>query len=331
MARILVTGGAGYIGSHVVYELIDRGYDVTILDDMSLGNEENIDPRSEFVKGTTLSMIDLEAVCKTGFDGVIHLAAFKAAGESMVNPGKYSINNVTGTLNLINVCCRYNINNFIFSSTASVYGIPKFIPMDENHPVNPVNYYGATKLMIENNLEWFSRLKGLRFAALRYFNAAGYDLKGRISGLERNPQNLIPIVMEVASGKRKKMEVFGNDYNTIDGTGIRDYIHVSDLAIAHIQAYEYLEIKKKDLTVNLGTGSGLSVLEIIKKAEEISGNNIEFEVTDRRPGDSGTVIASFEKANKIIGWQPENSNLNTMLESTWEVYKKPEKKKTFNF
>ncbi len=322
MARILVTGGAGYIGSHVVFELIDNGYEVTILDDLSLGVKENIDPRAEFVLGTTLSMKDLNSICKPGFDGVIHLAAFKAAGESMENPGKYFQNNVTGTVNLINACLDHGINNFIFSSTAAVYGVPKYIPLDESHPVHPINYYGATKLMIENNLEWYSRLKGLRFVVLRYFNAAGYDLKGRITGREKNPQNLIPIVMETASGSRKNMEVFGNDYDTKDGTGVRDYIHVSDLAIAHKMAFEYLVTEKKNLLVNLGTGEGYSVMDVIRKAEEISGRKINFSFTSRRDGDSDTVIASWSKAKSLLDWVPEYSSIDELLKSTWNVYNK---------
>ena len=293
--KILVTGGAGYIGSHVVYELIDQGNDVTILDDMSLGLEENIDDRATFVKGSTLNESDLDGVCSNGFDGVIHLAAWKAAGESMMNPTKYAKNNLNGSINLINACDRHNIKHFVFSSTASIYGIPQYLPMDEDHPIEPINYYGETKLQIEKNLVWFSKLKGIRFSALRYFNAAGYDVKGRIRGKERNPQNLIPIVMEVASGIRSGMEVFGNDYDTNDGTGVRDYIHVNDLAIAHWKAMEYIQGNDLDLIVNLATGEGHSVLEVIQKAGSVSGNKITYEVIGRRPGDPDTVLAMSNK------------------------------------
>ena len=238
--KILVTGGAGYIGSHVVYELIDQGHDVTILDDMSLGLEENIDPRSIFVQGSTHSDSDLDSVLSVGFDGIIHLAAWKAAGESMTDPAKYAHNNLIGTINLLNACDRHGIKRFVFSSTSSVYGNPEYIPIDENHPTDPISYYGETKLQVEKNLKWFSELKGIRFGVLRYFNAAGYDIKGRIKGRERNALNLIPIAMEVAAGIREKMQVFGDNYDTHDGTGVRDYIHVSDLAIAHRKALNYI-------------------------------------------------------------------------------------------
>ena len=244
--KILVAGGAGYIGSHVVFELIDQGHDVTIFDDMSLGSEKNIDSRANFVKGSTMTESDLDSVCQDRFDCVFHFAAWKAAGESMTNPGKYAKNNLNGTINLINACDRYDIEYFIFSSSAAVYGMPEYLPLDEMHPLNPGNYYGATKLMVEKNLEWFSELKGMKYASLRYFNAAGYDVQGRITGLEKNPQNLIPITMEVACGIKDDMKVFGNDYSTEDGTGVRDYIHVNDLAVAHVNALDYLVNNNKD-------------------------------------------------------------------------------------
>ena len=319
--KILVTGGAGYIGSHVVYELIDRGNDVTILDDMSLSLEENIDDRATFMKGSTLNESNLDEVCSNGFDGVVHLAAWKAAGESMTNPAKYANNNLNGTINLINACDRHNIKHFVYSSTASIYGIPQYLPMDEDHPTEPINYYGETKLQIEKNLAWFSKLKGIRFSALRYFNAAGYDVKGRIRGKERKPQNLIPIVMEVASGIRSGMEVFGNDYGTHDGTGVRDYIHVNDLATGHWKAMEYIQENDLDLIVNLATGEGHSVLEVIQKAESVSANKINYDVIGRRPGDPDTVLATSNKAFALLKWKPEYSDLETLIRSAWEVYK----------
>jgi UDP-glucose 4-epimerase len=319
--KILVTGGAGYIGSHVVYELIDQGNDVTILDDMSLGLEENIDPRSTFVNGSTHSDSDLDSVMAMNFDGVIHLAAWKAAGESMINPAKYAHNNLIGTINLLNACDRYGIRNFVFSSTASVYGNPQYIPMDENHPVSPINYYGETKLQIERNLKWFSDLKGIRISILRYFNAAGYDVKGRVKGKEQNPQNLIPIVMEVASGLRSSMNVFGNDYDTSDGTGVRDYIHVNDLATAHVRSMEMLHAKQNNILVNLATGEGHSVMDVIHKTREISQKEIPFEITGRRAGDPATVIAASKKAQKVLDWSPKYSDLDSLIRSTWEVYK----------
>jgi UDP-glucose 4-epimerase len=319
--KILVTGGAGYIGSHVVYELIDQGHDVTILDDMSLGLEENIDPRSIFVQGSTHSDSDLDSVLSVGFDGIIHLAAWKAAGESMTDPAKYAHNNLIGTINLLNACDRHGIKRFVFSSTSSVYGNPEYIPIDENHPTDPISYYGETKLQVEKNLKWFSELKGIRFGVLRYFNAAGYDIKGRIKGRERNALNLIPIAMEVATGIREKMQVFGDNYDTHDGTGVRDYIHVSDLAIAHMKALNYISENDKDLLVNLATGEGHSVLDVINKSKEVSGKDIPFDIVGRRAGDPATVVAVSNRANKVLDWSTKYSDLDTLIRTSWDVYK----------
>lgn len=319
--KILVTGGAGYIGSHVVYELIDQGHDVTILDDMSLGLEENIDPRSIFVQGSTHSDSDLDSVLSVGFDGIIHLAAWKAAGESMTNPAKYAHNNLIGTINLLNACDRHGIKRFVFSSTSSVYGNPEYIPIDENHPTEPISYYGETKLQVEKNLKWFSELKGIRFGVLRYFNAAGYDIKGRIKGRERNALNLIPIAMEVAAGIREKIQVFGDNYDTHDGTGVRDYIHVSDLAIAHRKALNYISENDKDLLVNLATGEGHSVLDVINKSKEVSGKDIPFDIVGRRAGDPATVVAVSNRANKVLDWSTKYSDLDTLIRTSWDIYK----------
>ena len=319
--KILVTGGAGYIGSHVVYELIDQGHDVTILDDMSLGLEENIDPRSIFVQGSTHSESDLDSVLSVGFDGIVHLAAWKAAGESMTDPAKYAHNNLIGTINLLNACERNGIKRFVFSSTSSVYGNPEYIPIDENHPTDPISYYGETKLQVEKSLKWFSELKGIRFGVLRYFNAAGYDIKGRIKGRERNALNLIPIAMEVAAGIREKMQVFGDNYDTHDGTGVRDYIHVSDLAIAHMKALNYISENDKDLLVNLATGEGHSVLDVINKSKEVSGKDIPFDIVGRRAGDPATVVAVSNRANKVLDWFTKYSDLDTLIRTSWDVYK----------
>ena len=319
--KILVTGGAGYIGSHVVYELIDQGHDVTILDDMSLGLEENIDPRSIFSQGSTHSDSDLDSVLSVGFDGIIHLAAWKAAGESMTDPAKYAHNNLIGTINLLNACDRHGIKRFVFSSTSSVYGNPEYIPIDENHPTEPISYYGETKLQVEKNLKWFSDLKGIRFGVLRYFNAAGYDIKGRIKGRERNALNLIPIAMEVAAEIREKMQVFGDNYDTHDGTGVRDYIHVSDLAIAHMKALNYISENDKDLLVNLATGEGHSVLDVINKSKEVSGRDIPFDIVGRRAGDPATVVAVSNRANKVLDWSTKYSDLDTLIRTSWDIYK----------
>ena len=317
--KILVTGGAGYIGSHVVIALCEGGYEVVVLDDLSIGNREAVDNRAEFIQGSTLNN-DNVATALNGVDAVIHLAAFKAAGESMIDPGKYSQNNISGTISLLNAMINHGVDKFIFSSTAAVYGYPKYLPLDENHPLEPINYYGFTKLEIERILKWYGELKGLKFAALRYFNAAGYDPEGRIRFLENNPANLIPIVMEVASGRREKMEVFGNDYDTSDGTGVRDYIHVTDLASAHVKAIEYLKTNDS-ITVNLATGESHSVLDVINKTKDISGKNIPYHIVDRRPGDPAELYAGTTLAFDQLDWKANHSGLKSLIETTWQVYK----------
>jgi len=317
--KILVTGGAGYIGSHVVLALCEGGYEVVVLDDLSSGNREAVDDRAEFIQGSTLNN-DNVATALNGVDAVIHLAAFKAAGESMIDPGKYSQNNISGTISLLNAMITHEVDKFIFSSTAAVYGYPKYLPLDENHPLEPINYYGFTKLEIERILKWYGELKGLKYATLRYFNAAGYDSQRRIQFLEKNPANLIPIVMEVASGRREKMEVFGNDYDTSDGTGVRDYIHVTDLATAHVKAIEYLN-ENESIILNLATGESHSVLDVINKTKEISGKNIPYHIVDRRPGDPAELYAGTTLAFDQLDWKANHSGLKSLIETTWEVYK----------
>lgn len=316
--KILVTGGAGYIGSHIVLSLCDNGEDVVVLDDLSSGTQNAIDDRAKFILGSTLNKKDTDTALD-GVDVVIHLAAFKAAGESMLYPAKYSQNNIVGTINLINSMIDQDVNNFIFSSTAAVYGYPKYLPLDENHPLNPINYYGFTKLEIERILGWYNNLTGIKYAVLRYFNAAGYDKEGRINHLEKNPQNLIPIVMEVASGFRKKLEVFGNDYDTKDGTGMRDYIHVTDLAKAHIKAIDYL-IDHDSLTINLATGDSHSVLDVIEMTKSITNKEILYDFVDRREGDPDQLFSSSSMASDFLDWQPECSDIESIIKDTWQVY-----------
>ena len=318
--RVLVTGGAGYIGSHVVLELCENGYEVVVLDDLSSGNKGAVDSRAKFINGSTLNNSDIELGLEK-VEAVIHLAAFKAAGESMLEPIKYSQNNIVGTINLLNAIIKHKINSFVFSSTAAVYGFPTYLPLDEKHPLTPINYYGFTKLEIERILQWYSELKGLKFAALRYFNAAGYDINGRLNFLEKNPANLIPITMEVASGMRNKMHVFGNDYDTHDGTGLRDYIHVSDLAEAHVKALNFLQ-NNNTLTVNLSTGQQHSVIDVINMTNKISSKEIDYEIVERRPGDPAELYASSDLAYDTLNWKPKYSDLKTLIQSTWNVYNK---------
>jgi UDP-glucose 4-epimerase len=262
-----------------------------------------------------------------GFDGFVHLAAFKAAGESMIAPEKYSVNNITGTLNLLNAAAAAGVRFCVFSSSAAVYGEPEYLPIDEAHPKKPENYYGFTKLEIERFLEWYDRLKNLRYAALRYFNAAGYDVAGRIKGLERNPVNLLPVVMEVAAGMRDELLMFGNDYTTPDGTGVRDYVHVSDLAQAHVQAFDYLVKNNRSITVNLGSENGISVKEVLDKARAITGRPIPVKTVARRPGDPAKLVASSKLAGELLGWKARYSDAETLIASTWKVYREPPIKK----
>jgi UDP-glucose 4-epimerase len=317
---ILVTGGAGYIGSHVVRLLCDEGYKVIILDNFSLGRRENVDPRAVLIEGDVLNAADLDKAFAHGVKVVIHFAAWKAAGESMTDPGKFAWNNISGTLFLMNALLKHGVKYLVFSSSAAVYGNPHYLPIDEKHPLNPTNYYGYTKMAIEQNLSWYSKLKGLRFSALRYFNATGYDINGKIKGKERNPSNLSPVVMEVLSGMRPVLEIFGKDYATADGTCIRDYIHVNDLASAHLLAMDYIIDKDKDLIVNLGTGSGHSVLEVIKTAEEVTGKKVNYKIVGRRAGDTEELVASCELANRLLKWQAKYSDLSTIFKTMAKVY-----------
>ena len=304
-------------------EFLDRGHAVTVFDNLSSGLRENLFPEARFIHGSILDYPGLVSVCReTAYDAVVHLAAFKAVGESMERPEKYSLNNINGTVHILNAMCESGIKRMIFSSSAAVYGSPEYLPIDEKHPVKPESYYGFTKLEIERIMEWYDRLKGIRFAALRYFNATGYDVKGRIGGLEQNPQNLIPRVMEAAVGLRDKLAVYGNDYDTRDGTCVRDYIHVNDLAAGHVAALDYISKNGKSLIVNLGSETGNTVLEILEAARRISGRPIPSTFEGRRPGDPGTVSASSKLARELLGWKAAHSDLDTMIRTIWEAYDK---------
>lgn len=319
--RVLVTGGAGYIGSHIVIELMELGHEIIIVDDMQKGNEANLFPGNEFIKGEIQDPEILKKAFSKKVDAVFHFAAWKAAGESMTDPLKYTMNNLNGTFTLLNAMVNYGCQYFVFSSSAAVYGAPKYLPIDENHPLQPENYYGYTKLCIEENLEWFDKLKNLKSARLRYFNAAGYDPKGRIKGLEKTPANLLPIIMEAASGMRNGFEIYGNDYETEDGTCVRDYIHVSDLAKAHVLALNYIMSNNQSLTVNLGSESGYSVKEMTDLSEKVVGKQIPHKTAPRRPGDPAKLLASSKKARELLNWKPIYSDAETLLSSMWNLYK----------
>ncbi|MDR1231910.1 MAG: UDP-glucose 4-epimerase GalE [Spirochaetaceae bacterium] len=320
--KILIIGGAGYIGSHVAREFFDAGHKVIVFDNFSSGLRGNIFPEETVIAGDILDYAALVRAMQAGgkVDALVHLAAFKAAGESMLKPEKYSVNNITGTLNILNAAAETGVKHIVFSSSAAVYGSPQYNPIDEAHPKNPENYYGFTKLEIERFLGWYEKLKGIRYAALRYFNAAGYDVKGRITGLEKNPANLIPVVMETAVGKRPLVPVFGNDYDTRDGSCIRDYIHVSDLAAGHAAALDYIVQNDKSLTVNLGSETGLTVLEVIDFAKKITGVNFKTSIEARRPGDPPSLTASAQYARETLGWRAKYSDPETLLKTTWTAY-----------
>ncbi len=318
--KVLVIGGAGYIGSHVVKELMKARHEVTVFDNLSSGLRCNLFDKNEFIYGNILLSEDLDAAFARGFDAFVHLAAFKAAGESMVKPEKYSVNNITGTLNIMNAAVKHKCLKMIFSSSAATFGEPQYLPMDENHPQNPINYYGFTKLKIEEFMSWYDQLKGMKFAALRYFNAAGYDVEGEIRGLEQKPENLLPRVMEAALGKRE-LKIFGTDYDTRDGTCIRDYVHVTDLARAHVMALDYICRENKSIKLNLGTEKGTTVKELIEAARRITGKEIKAEAAPRRPGDPASLYTSAKLAKDLIGWEAKYSDVDTLVKTTWEVYK----------
>jgi UDP-glucose 4-epimerase len=322
--KTLIIGGAGYIGSHIVLELLDTGdHQVTVFDNLSTGSLKNIPNGVKLIEGDILNEVDLaKAFESDSFDVVFHFAALKAAGESMDEPGKYAHHNITGSINILNAMVEFDVMKIIFSSSAAVYGYPEYLPIDESHPTKPVNFYGFTKLEIERILKWYSQLKGLRFAALRYFNAAGYDVKGRITEMEKNCANLLPIVMETAAGTREKVLIFGDDYDTKDGTGVRDYIHVNDLATAHIKAMNYLDKENKDLIVNLGTGIGYSVLDVINGTKNITKKAVPYKIVERRPGDPDELFAKSHDAEGLLDWKPQYSDLETLIRSMWKMYRR---------
>lgn len=317
---ILVVGGAGYIGSHVVKALRDAGRQPVVFDNLSTGLRENLFPDIPFIHGDLLIPEQVRAAMR-GIRSVIHLAALKAAGDSMLEPERYALHNLNGTVNLLHAAGTAGVRHFVFSSSAAVYGEPQYLPLDENHPTEPANFYGQTKLQIEMLLSWFSRLRNMRYAGLRYFNAAGYDPDGEVRGLEKEPNNLLPLVLETLLGWRENLEVYGTDYDTEDGSCIRDYIHVSDLADAHLRALNFLEEHDEDLVLNLGTSKGISVLEILDAARKVSGMDLPVILSDRRPGDPAVVLASAEKAERLLEWSPAFSDVETILKTMLAAYR----------
>ncbi|HYD03677.1 MAG TPA: UDP-glucose 4-epimerase GalE, partial [Alphaproteobacteria bacterium] len=307
--KILVVGGAGYIGSHVVEDLNTSDNSIVVFDNLNTGSKDNLPAGIELVLGDITSVEDLNNVFSKGFDIVFHFAALKNAGDSMINPDIYYKNNVIGTLNILNAMVKYGVKHIVFSSSAAVYGNPRYLPMDENHPLNPENFYGFTKLECERLLEWYSRLNGINFASLRYFNAAGYIPNKQ---MEKNPGNLLPIIMEVASARRESLNIYGDTYETEDGTGIRDYIHVKDLSDAHIKAMNYIISRRKNIIVNLSTEKGHSVLEIVKRCETLLDKKISYKIIDRRAGDPAVVVASSKLAKELLDWETKHSDIDNI-------------------
>lgn len=314
---VLVTGGAGYIGSHTVAELIALGEEVVVVDSLETGHRDSL-------LGGTLEVGDIRdrtfmdgVFKKHNIESVIHFAAYSLVGESMSNPVKYYDNNVHGTLVLLDAMKDNGVKRIVFSSTAATYGEPERTPIVESDRTNPTNVYGETKLTMERMMRWFDVAYGIKYVALRYFNAAGAHESGLIGEDHRPESHLVPLILQTAQGKRDEIAVFGNDYPTPDGTCIRDYIHVSDLADAHVLAVKYMRAGGDSDVFNLGNGQGFSVLEVIQTAEQVTGRAINSVIRERRAGDPAILIASADKAKQVLGWQPKRDRLEQIVESAW--------------
>jgi UDP-glucose 4-epimerase len=318
--RVLVTGGAGYIGSVVAWQLLDAGHDVTILDNLSRGHRAAVPRRAEFIVGDLCDPQQVSELFHSHrFEAVMHFAAFIEAGESMKSPETFFRNNTANTLTLLETMLRARVNRFVFSSTAALYGNPARTPIAEEDALQPTNAYGESKLLVERMLEWFHRIHGIRYASLRYFNAAGAAAPDR--GEAHRPEtHLIPRILNVALGRQKQIEIFGTDYPTADGTCVRDYIHVGDLADAHLLALQALEHSSR-LIYNLGNGQGFSVREVVESARRVTGLAIPVVESPRREGDPAVLIASAEKMRRDLNWQPQFPKLEDILKSAWEWHR----------
>lgn len=322
MPTVLVTGGAGYIGSHTVRELSDAGYEVLIYDSLEKGNAQAVS-NYRLIVGDLEDGLKLDRVFREfQVDSVVHFAAYIEAGESVVDPGKYFRNNTAGSLSLLQAMVRAGVSQLVFSSTAAVYGEPERVPIREEDRKEQTNAYGLSKWMVEEMLDWFARAHGLRSISLRYFNAAGAHLGGELGEDHRPETHLIPLILQVPLGKREKIFIFGDDYDTPDGTCIRDYIHVSDLASAHVLALKALEAGRGRDAFNVGNGSGFSVLEVIETARKVTGHPIPAEVKPRREGDPARLIASSDKLRNELGWCPKYPDLETIVATAWEWFRK---------
>jgi UDP-glucose 4-epimerase len=322
MKKILVTGGAGYVGSHAVRQLVRDGYPSLVLDNLTYGHRElagNVDLVEGDVENTAL----LEKIFSDyPIEAVMHFAAYAYVGESVLDPGKYYQNNVVNTLRLLQTMIRVGVNKIIFSSSCATYGNPVQIPMTEEHPQNPISPYGATKLMVERILRDFDAAYGLRFVSFRYFNAAGADPEGGIGEWHVPETHLIPLVLDAAAGKRQAVQIYGTDYETPDGTCIRDYIHVTDIAQAHILGLKHLLAGKPSGAFNLGNGSGFSVREVVQTAEKVTGKKIKVIEVSRRPGDPAVLVGSSDKAHRYLGWRTLFPTLESIVDTAWQWHQR---------
>lgn len=318
---ILIVGGAGYIGSHVNKELNKRGYETVVYDNLIYGHKEAV-KWGTFEYGDLRDTTKLEEVFnKYDIEAVFHFAAFAYVGESVTNPSKYYNNNVAATINLLDVMVRHNVKYFVFSSTCATYGQPEKMPITEDMRQNPINPYGASKLMVERILEDYETAYGLHSVCLRYFNAAGDDVDGEIGESHTPETHIIPLILDAALGKRECIKVFGTDYDTADGSCVRDYIHVIDLADAHIRALDYMKKENVSNRFNLGTSNGTSVIEMVEAAKKITGIDFKVVYDERRPGDPAKLIGSNVKAKEILGWEPKYSDIETILNTAWKWHK----------
>ena len=319
---ILVLGGAGYIGSHTVYELIDAGREVVIADNLETGHIEAVHPKAKFYQGDIRDRAFVDSVFESEqIDGVIHFAANSLVGESMTNPLKYYDNNLCGTKVLLESMVAHGIDKIVFSSTAATYGEPERVPILETDRTEPTNCYGETKLSMEKMFKWTGLAHGLRFVSLRYFNACGAHVSGNIGEAHNPESHLIPLILQVPNGKREFISIYGDDYDTKDGTCIRDYIHVTDLAQAHILAMDYLMNGGESNIFNLGNGVGFTVKEVIDTAREVTGHPIPAKTTPRRAGDPAQLIASSDKARSVLGWNPQHADLKEIISTAWNWHK----------
>lgn len=321
--KVLVLGGAGYIGSHTVYRLVEEGAQVVIIDNLETGFKAAVHPEAAFYEGDLRDRAFVDSVldAEKDIDAVIHFAANSQVGESMVNPLKYYDNNLCGTKVLLESLVAHGIDKIVFSSTAATYGEPERVPILETDRTEPTNTYGETKLSMEKMFKWVGKAHGLRYVSLRYFNACGAHVSGKI-GEAHNPEtHLIPLILQVPNGKRDHISIFGTDYPTKDGTCIRDYIHVTDLAQAHILAVKYLMAGKESNVFNLGNGVGFTVREVIETAEKLTGQSIKVVEEGRRAGDPAVLIASSEKARTVLGWKPEHNSLEEIIQTAWDWHR----------